>query len=67
MQAFQSENAGVAELADALDSKSGATLGSARPIDVLLTLSRMPRPASQDRASLADESRLNQCSARCYR
>jgi hypothetical protein len=33
------EKAGVVELADVLDSKSGATLGNARPIDVLLTLS----------------------------
>jgi hypothetical protein len=36
-------NAGVAELADALDSKAGATLWSDRPIDALLTLTTTAR------------------------
>jgi hypothetical protein len=43
----------VAELADALDSKAGATLGSDQPIDALFTLTTTARPASQDSARIA--------------
>jgi hypothetical protein len=42
MQAFQSENAGVAELADALDSKSIAILDSSSAIAVLLPVWECP-------------------------
>jgi hypothetical protein len=44
--------AGVAELADALDSKAGATLGSAPSIDIALTVFETASPALR----LAQES-----------
>src|SRR4029453_9818969 len=42
---FRISIAGVAELADALDSKTNVTLGSALPIDTALTVSAKPRPS----------------------
>jgi hypothetical protein len=50
--------AGVAELADALDSKSIAMLGKHFAVAVSLPMATKPRPASQDRARIVFDCRM---------
>jgi hypothetical protein len=51
-------NAGVAELADALDSKSNAMLCKESSVAVSLPMATKPRLSSQDRARIVSDCRM---------